>query len=337
MAELVNGKLTRRGLLKAGTAMTALPFLGIAAPGVLAQGARNRRPRCSTSRPTPMSPRPSRKASSCSTATRTRPAPPAIMEGFSKDFPKIKTSYVRAQTGALYNKILSERSAGRFDVDVHPAVRSRAGGRFPEKGRLRALRRRRNRRLQEGPPERAGRLVFLDRRRPSPGSPTTRRRSRPRTRRRPGRTSSIRAGRARSAARSPRPACSSCSGICCARCTATDFWKEFAKQQPHAFDSRVQLFDRLAKGDDDDHRDRRISGLHSVQGAAAPRSSSSRRPTGWWRRRWSSARSTRRRIRKRPSCSSTGRCRSADRTGTRPTRTSITARCARTRRRCRPG
>src|SRR5437764_1519071 len=52
----------------------------------------------------------------------------AIVEGFGKDFPKIKTSYVRAQTGALYNKILSERSAGRFEVDaiqlsdVAPAV-----------------------------------------------------------------------------------------------------------------------------------------------------------------------------------------------------------------------
>ena len=30
-----------------------------------------------------------------------------------------------------------------------------------------------------------------------------------------------------------------------------DFWKEFAKQRPRAFNSRVQLFDRLAKGDDD--------------------------------------------------------------------------------------
>ena len=30
-----------------------------------------------------------------------------------------------------------------------------------------------------------------------------------------------------------------------------DFWKEFAKQRPRAFDSRVQLFDRLAKGDDE--------------------------------------------------------------------------------------
>ena len=29
-----------------------------------------------------------------------------------------------------------------------------------------------------------------------------------------------------------------------------DFWKEFAKQRPRGFDSRAQLFDRLAKGDD---------------------------------------------------------------------------------------
>jgi len=29
-----------------------------------------------------------------------------------------------------------------------------------------------------------------------------------------------------------------------------DFWQEFAKQRPRGFDSRAQLFDRLAKGDD---------------------------------------------------------------------------------------
>src|SRR5260370_28876064 len=28
------------------------------------------------------------------------------------------------------------------------------------------------------------------------------------------------------------------------------FWKEFAKLRPRGFDSRAQLFDRLAKGDD---------------------------------------------------------------------------------------
>src|SRR5262249_23692733 len=41
-----------------------------------------------------------------------------LMDAFRKDFPKIKTSYVRLQTGALYAKITAERSSGRFGVDV---------------------------------------------------------------------------------------------------------------------------------------------------------------------------------------------------------------------------
>ena len=39
-----------------------------------------------------------------------------LLDSFKKDFPKIKTSYVRLQTGALYAKITAERSAGRFGV-----------------------------------------------------------------------------------------------------------------------------------------------------------------------------------------------------------------------------
>jgi len=46
------------------------------------------------------------------------PAGAAIVAEFSKDFPKIKASYLRAQNGALYAKLLAERSAGRFAVDV---------------------------------------------------------------------------------------------------------------------------------------------------------------------------------------------------------------------------
>src|SRR5262249_43993371 len=46
------------------------------------------------------------------------PAAAAIIEAFTKDFPKLKGAYVRAQTGALYSKVLAERSAGRFAVDV---------------------------------------------------------------------------------------------------------------------------------------------------------------------------------------------------------------------------
>src|SRR5262245_39712289 len=42
----------------------------------------------------------------------------ALLEAFRKDFPKIKTNYVRAQTGALYAKITAERAAGRYGVDV---------------------------------------------------------------------------------------------------------------------------------------------------------------------------------------------------------------------------
>src|ERR1051325_5459048 len=41
-----------------------------------------------------------------------------LLDAFKKDFPKIKTSYVRLQTGALYAKVTAERSAGRFGVDV---------------------------------------------------------------------------------------------------------------------------------------------------------------------------------------------------------------------------
>lgn len=46
------------------------------------------------------------------------PAAAGVMEAFSKDFPKIKGKYLRAQTGALYSKLLAERSAGRFSADV---------------------------------------------------------------------------------------------------------------------------------------------------------------------------------------------------------------------------
>ena len=46
------------------------------------------------------------------------PAGAAITEAFSKDFPKIRASYTRLQNGALYSKILTERSAGRFLADA---------------------------------------------------------------------------------------------------------------------------------------------------------------------------------------------------------------------------
>src|SRR3981081_2535452 len=41
-----------------------------------------------------------------------------LLASFNKPFPKIKTSYVRLQAGALYAKVLSERQAKSYLVDV---------------------------------------------------------------------------------------------------------------------------------------------------------------------------------------------------------------------------
>lgn len=42
----------------------------------------------------------------------------ALLKGFTDQFPKIKTSYVRLQAGALYAKILAERNAKSYLADV---------------------------------------------------------------------------------------------------------------------------------------------------------------------------------------------------------------------------
>ena len=41
-----------------------------------------------------------------------------LLAAFNKVFPEIKTSYVRLQAGALYAKVLSERQANSYLVDV---------------------------------------------------------------------------------------------------------------------------------------------------------------------------------------------------------------------------
>jgi len=46
------------------------------------------------------------------------PAIAGILEAFSKDFPKIKGKYVRAQTGTLFTRTVAERAANRFTADV---------------------------------------------------------------------------------------------------------------------------------------------------------------------------------------------------------------------------
>jgi iron(III) transport system substrate-binding protein len=107
---------TRRFALKAGLAAAALPLAGLFAGRTAAQA------------------RPVTKVLDFTTSADVAKAEQegallfythdgqagaaATMDAFNKDFPKIKASYFRAQTGALFSKVLAERSAGRFDVDV---------------------------------------------------------------------------------------------------------------------------------------------------------------------------------------------------------------------------
>jgi hypothetical protein len=305
LSDSKKSNVTRRTLLKAGA---AIPLLGVAAPGVLAQAPRNHRPKILDFMTNADVAKAEQEGQLVFYCHENEAGTAGIMEGFRKDFPKINTSYVRAQTGALYNKILSERSAGRFDVDVIQLSDLAPAVDFQKKGGYEFYV------SPETPAYKADHLsspagsFFLDRRRPR------RDHLQLDQGRRRGRAEDV-AGHSQSALEGLdqlqdfRLGLQFVQWYTLRKLYGAGFWKEFAKQNPHAFDSRVQLFDRLAKGDDVITAIGEYPAyiLFKDKGAKL---NSSRRPMGWWPRPWSSARSTRRRIRKRPSCSSTGRCRS---------------------------
>src|ERR1700737_5396651 len=118
LADSKKSNVTRRTLLKAGAAVTAMPVLGIAAPSVLAQAPLKSPTRVHDFMTNADVAKAEQEGQLVFYCHENEAGTAGIVEGFHNDFPKINTSYVRAQTGALYNKILSERSAGRFDVDV---------------------------------------------------------------------------------------------------------------------------------------------------------------------------------------------------------------------------
>ena len=173
----------------------------------------------------------------------------AIVNAFTKDFPQIKGSYVRAQTGALYAKVLAERSANRYDVDViqlsdlAPAVDFQRKGGYeiyhsPEAGAYKPH-------YLSNPPgayfwtgvDFTGICYSKARVKESEAPKTWKDLLDPRWR---GQISCKIAA----------------SGLQFVewyelrKLYGDAYWTEFAKQQPHAFDSRVQLMDRLARGDD---------------------------------------------------------------------------------------
>jgi iron(III) transport system substrate-binding protein len=246
MAHNKHGQMTRRTLLKVGT---ALPLGGVAAPNVLAQPLAKSPTKVLDFETYADVAQAEQEGQLVFYCHENEAGTAGIMQGFNKDFPKINTSYVRAQTGALYSKILAERQAGRFDVDViqlsdvAPAFDFQKKGGYehyvsPESGAYKKD----NLSQPVGyffwtGVDPAGIAYNVDKVTASEAPKGWKDILDPRWK---GKIS-----------------CKiSASGLqfvqwyMLRKLYGAGFWTEFAKLQPHAFDSRVQLFDRLSKGDD---------------------------------------------------------------------------------------
>jgi iron(III) transport system substrate-binding protein len=171
------------------------------------------------------------------------------IEAFNKDFPKIKAAYVRLQTGALYSRILAERSAGRFDVDVIQFSDVGTAIDFDKRGAYESYispeTAAYDPQFLSDPPGHyfcsgmtfAGIAYNTDKVKPEDAPKSWKDLLNPRW----ANVTSTK---------------QSTSGMQFVewyelrKLYGDDYWKSFAKQRPHGFDSRAQLFDRLAKGDD---------------------------------------------------------------------------------------
>ena len=172
-----------------------------------------------------------------------------LLESFRKDFPKIKTSYVRAQTGALYAKITAERSAGRYGVDVlqlsdiSPAVDFQKKGGYelyasPEYAGYKPE-------YQSTPPGYFGwaGVTFA-------GIAYNRSKVKPEQAPKTWKDILNPIYRDGISAKLSASGMQHAQWYTLRKLYGNDFWQEFAKQRPKGFDARAQLFDRLSKGDD---------------------------------------------------------------------------------------
>ncbi len=177
------------------------------------------------------------------------PAAASIVEAFGKDFPKIKGKYVRAQNGSLFSKTIAERSAGKFNVDVIQFSEPATAIDFQKRGGY----------TRYVSPEASG---YAPEHLSNPvgdyfwvgvtfaGIAYN--------------TDKVKAADAPKAwkdilnplwlnginAKQANSGMQFIQWFELRKLYGEGFWKEFAKLRPRGFDSRVQLYDRLAKGDD---------------------------------------------------------------------------------------
>lgn len=172
-----------------------------------------------------------------------------LLDAFRKDFPKIKTSYVRLQTGALYAKLTSERSASRFLVDVvqfsdiAPAMDFQKKGGYelyvsPETAAIKPE-------YQSKP---AGYFTWAG----TTFAGIAYNKDRVKGDQIPKVWKDILnpAFAGNISAKFSSSGSQHANWYMLRKLYGEGFWKDFAKQKPRGFDSRAQLFDRLSKGDD---------------------------------------------------------------------------------------
>ena len=172
-----------------------------------------------------------------------------LLDAFRRDFPKIKTSYVRLQTGGLYAKITAERSAGRFGVDVLQLSDISPAVDFQKKGGWD---------VYPSPEFAAYKPAYLS----SPaghfawagvtfaGIAYHRGQVKPEQAPKTWKDILNPAYKDGISAKLASSGMQHAQWYMLRKLYGNDFWQEFARQRPHGFDSRAQLFDRLAKGDD---------------------------------------------------------------------------------------
>ena len=177
------------------------------------------------------------------------PAAAGIVEAFGKDFPKIKGQYIRAQNGSLFSKTLAERSAGRFTVDVIQFSELATAMDFQKRG---GYSRYVSPEAAAYAPEHlsnpvgdyfwagvtfAGIAYNTDKVKPADAPKAWKDILNPLW------LNGINVKQSNSGMQFVQ-------WYELRKLYGDGFWKDFAKLRPRGFDSRVQLFDRLAKGDD---------------------------------------------------------------------------------------
>src|ERR1051325_10873901 len=172
-----------------------------------------------------------------------------LLDSFKKDFPKIRTSYVRLQTGALYAKITAERSAGRFGVDVLQLSDISPPIYFQKKAGWQ----------QHLSPEYA---AYKPEHLSNPagyygvpgvgfaGIAYNKTKVKPEQAPKGWKDILNPAFKDGVSVKLATSGMQHAQWYTLRKLYGNDFWQEFAKQRPKGFDARAQLFDRLAKGED---------------------------------------------------------------------------------------